>query len=247
MNNLLQKELNTNKISHAYLIESSNTETALESIKEFVCKLFNNDSLDNNPDFSLIIPIDKTLKIEQVRQMQKDLIIKPIKFDKKIFILHNADKMTEQSQNCILKTLEEPPEYAVIILNVLNSDKLIGTILSRVKKIKLDIKEEALVNYSEVERIINNIEVLSTYDLLKAADFFTENKDNILDILNYMLKYSEKKLYKSVLSVHEKNDNILVDRLVKIIEVVEKTINDLNRNCNFNMVIDNMLMIISEN
>ena len=179
--------------------------------------------------------------------MQKDIVIKPIRFEKKIFVLHNADKMTEQSQNCILKTLEEPPEYAIIILNVTNSDKLIETILSRVKKIKLDFSQENIKEYPEIERIINNIEVLDTYDLLKTADFFTENKDDIMDILNYMLKYCEKKLHKSVLSVGEKNDNILVDRLVKIIEVVDNSINDLNRNCNFNMVIDNMLMSIAEN
>lgn len=248
MNSVLQKELDIGKISHAYLLEGNDTEYIIEQVKEFAKKLFLNDNLENNPDFTIVSPDDKTLKIEQIRDLQRNIIIKPIKYEKKIFIIDKADKMTEQSQNCILKTLEEPPSYAIIILIVTSSDKLIGTILSRVRKLKVEPDiENVTKEYSKIAEIIDNINTLDTYELLKYSDFFVENKDDITNVLSYMIKYCEKKMTQSILSGGQKNDIIISSKLINVIENAEEALARLKKNCNFNMVIDNLLISIANN
>ena len=246
MNQVLQKELNIGKISHAYLLEGSDTEYIIEQAQEFSKNIFNNDNLENNPDFNIIYPDDKTLKIEQIRDLQKNIVIKPIKYGKKIYIIDKADKMTEQSQNCILKTLEEPPAYAIIILIVTSAEKLIGTILSRVRKLKIEPEENNVEKeFPKICEIIDN--KLDTYELLKYADYLVENKDDITDIFSFIIKYCEKKIRQSVLSGSQKNDMINSDNLIKIIENAEDALGRLKRNCNFNMVIDKFLISIADN
>ena len=63
--------------------------------------------------------------------MQENVYTKPIVSRKKVFIINDSDKMTEEAQNSLLKTLEEPPEYIMIILITANENKLLNTIKSR--------------------------------------------------------------------------------------------------------------------
>lgn len=63
-------------------------------------------------------------KLAQIREMQENVYTKPIVSRKKIFIINDSDKMTEEAQNSLLKTLEEPPEYIMIILITANENKL---------------------------------------------------------------------------------------------------------------------------
>ena len=71
---------------------------------------------ENNPDFSIIKPDGNSIKIEQIRNMNSKILEKPINSGRKVYIIDDSNKMTKEAQNCLLKTLEEPPEYAVIIL-----------------------------------------------------------------------------------------------------------------------------------
>ena len=86
----------------------------------------------SNPD---IIHIDagekKSLGVEVIRELAKDAYVKPFAAAKKVYILNDADSMTEQAQNAFLKLLEEPPAYAVFILVTENADGLLQTIRSR--------------------------------------------------------------------------------------------------------------------
>lgn len=66
-----------------------------------------------------------------MQQINNDIAIKPYSSPYKIYIMNEAEKMTPQAQNAILKTLEEPPEYAVIMLLTSNVNGLLPTILSR--------------------------------------------------------------------------------------------------------------------
>ena len=65
------------------------------------------------------------------RQINGDVAIKPYSGPKKIYIVSEGEKMTVQAQNALLKTLEEPPEYAVILILTDNVNTLLPTILSR--------------------------------------------------------------------------------------------------------------------
>ena len=132
-----------------------------------------------------------------------------------------------------------------IILTVTSADKMLGTILSRVKKIKLEPQEQSeLKEYDKICEIVDNN--FDTFELLKFSEYFSENKDEITDILSFMIKYCEKKISQSVLSGSQKNDIINNDKIIKIIESAEEALYRLKRNCNFNMVIDNLLISIAD-
>ena len=100
------------------------------------CVKFNSS---NNPDFVLIEQDGNSIKIAQIREMQENVYTKPIVSRKKVFIINDSDKMTEEAQNSLLKTLEEPPEYIIIILITANENKLLNTIKSRCLKISFNI------------------------------------------------------------------------------------------------------------
>jgi DNA polymerase-3 subunit delta' len=78
----------------------------------------------------------KELKIGTVREWQRDIALKPYEAQRRVFILHDADKLNEEASNAMLKTLEEPPPYASIIL-VANSAELLPTIVSRCQLYRL--------------------------------------------------------------------------------------------------------------
>lgn len=104
----------------------------------------------SNPDFSIIETEDASMGIDEVRNLQSDIIIKPLYSRRKVYLIIDADKMTAQAQNCLLKTLEEPPAYATIILTTSTYEALLETIRSRT--VKLGFKKNTL---DEVKSVLN--------------------------------------------------------------------------------------------
>lgn len=146
-------ELVENKtISHSYIFKGiegiGKKQFAREFAKNIMCLNRNGCedkcsscikfNANSHPDYNEIFPDGKKIKIDQIRKLQEKVSEKPIISEKKIYILDDADMMTEESQNCLLKTLEEPPEYAVIILIVTDDNKLLPTIKSRCVMIKFN-------------------------------------------------------------------------------------------------------------
>ena len=144
----LQNAVSTKKISHAYIINGEKS-----SGKEFIARVFamalqcekGGDNpcqechsckqalSDNQPDIIRVMhEKPNTISVDDIRaQVNNDVAIKPYSSPYKIYIINEAEKMSVQAQNAILKTLEEPPEYAVIILLTANVNSLLPTILSR--------------------------------------------------------------------------------------------------------------------
>ena len=144
----LQNAIMTKKISHAYIINGEKS-----SGKEFIAKVFamtlqcetggenpcqechscKQALSDNQPDIIRVMhEKPNTISVDDIRaQVNNDVAIKPYSSPYKVYIINEAEKMTTQAQNAILKTLEEPPAYAVIILLTTNVNALLSTILSR--------------------------------------------------------------------------------------------------------------------
>jgi len=144
----MHNALQTQKISHAYIIhgeKSSGKEfiarvfaMALQCEKEGTepcneCRSCKQSVSKNQPDI-IYVTHEKpnTISVEDIReQVNNDVAIKPYSSKYKIYIINEAEKMTVQAQNAILKTLEEPPAYVIILLLVSNLQTLLPTILSR--------------------------------------------------------------------------------------------------------------------
>jgi DNA polymerase III subunit delta' len=94
----------------------------------------------------------KDLKIDTVRAWQSDISLRPYEGQRRILILHDAEKLTEAAANAMLKTLEEPPPYATIVLVANTSGDLLPTIVSRCQPLKLRPVPRAVVAAALRER-----------------------------------------------------------------------------------------------
>ena len=85
----------------------------------------------NHPDLQIVRPSGAWIKIDQIRELQKRIIYRPLEGTRKVYILTEAERMNLEAANCLLKTLEEPPADSVLILLTTNLDALLPTIRSR--------------------------------------------------------------------------------------------------------------------
>ena len=232
--------------------------------EDCTCKSCIEFDSNNNPDFQLIEPNEGKVKIEQIREMQRKVAEKPIISSKKVYIIDNSDTMTTEAQNCLLKTLEEPPEYITIILICSNEDNLLSTIKSRCTRMHFEsIKDEEVEryirqNYPE-EELSENIIKLAQGSIGKAIKL-NSNKNIYENIEKVLLEMPKKDLieiiqmseeiYKSKEEINSILEymNVLLLRLsrqnikyIKCIEIVEETKKRLKANSNYDMSIDNLL------
>lgn len=212
----------------------------------------------NHTDFEIIEPDGKSVKIEQIRSMQEKMANKPIISENKIFIIDNAETMTEESQNCLLKTLEEPPKYGIIILIVSNESKILPTIKSRCVTLKFNkIKNEELrknfpeLNDEEIE--ILNGSLKQKDEINEKLEEYNEINDLILNLnkgIPYLMN-NTKVLYEGKDNIFELLDylNIVLfkQKMYDKIEFVEKTKQKLEQNNNFGMCIDYLIINLAKN
>ena len=217
----------------------------------------------NNPDISIISPDGNSIKIEQIRMINSKILEKPVTSNRKVYIINDSEKMTQEAQNCLLKTLEEPPAYATIILICSNEAKLLTTIKSRCTKINFSsISNEELKKYlPEADESIINFADGSIGKLLRIKDK-KDLYENIEELVNTIEKTPKSKvwnlfdiLYKSQDDINEILDymNILFlskgrteEKYLNCIEIVEKAKRRLLSNSNYNMTIDNLLIWVWE-
>ncbi|MDD4294581.1 MAG: hypothetical protein PHP69_03585 [Candidatus Omnitrophica bacterium] len=152
MNDLNNKIINyfrsicsTDRLAPAYLFIGENDKLISDVFKTIACKdseMFCGKCWDclkinelKHPDLRIIEPDTISIKIDAIRKAQGFLALKAYKLNKKILYIRNADTMGIDASNAFLKTLEEPPENSVIILNTNKTDGLLPTIVSRCRKI----------------------------------------------------------------------------------------------------------------
>lgn len=225
------------------------------------CLEFDNN---NQPDFLQIQPDGNSIKIEQIRELQKRIQEKPIISSRKVYIIDDADLMTQESQNCLLKTLEEPPAFSTIILIGSNENAFLPTIKSRCMILHFQkIEDEEMRAYLAEQFGLTNVSqnMLDTYQgsIGKAINLkdkqeeylalenmiYDLNKKDLIDILK-----EAEPLYKAKEEINEILDylNIILLKMSKencvytnCIEIVENTKKRLKQNANYDMCIDYML------
>ena len=225
---------------------------------------------ENSPDFSIIEPDGNSIKIEQIREFQKKVSEKPIISNKKVYIINDSDKMTVEAQNCLLKTLEEPPEFVTIILIGSNENSFLSTIKSRCMILHFEkISDEQIQKYlqdnhqTEINSKImleacqgsigKALEIKDKQELYQNTEQVVnslERKDKI-DILNmsdFIYKSKDDKLeilnYINVLFINLAKIN---SKYADCIAIVEETKRRLQTNANYDMCIDNLLLSLWEN
>ena len=161
---ILKKAVQHNTVLHSYLFVGEEGIGKSLFAKEFAksilclgkekpceaCKSCIEIEENNQPDYIEIVPDGNSIKIEQIRNMQLKVAEKPIVSTKKVYVIQEADTMTQEAQNALLKTLEEPPEYITIILIASNENSILNTIKSRCTKIVFEpLSNEELKRYAQ--------------------------------------------------------------------------------------------------
>lgn len=154
----LQSAIKLDKISHAYILNGPEKSGKMMLAEAFAmalqcekketegcmeCHSCKQAVSHNQPDI-LYLKHEKpnTISVDDIRvQINRSISIKPYGSPYKIYIIDEAEKMNPQAQNALLKTIEEPPAYAVILLLTTNADSFLDTILSRC--IRLNLKPVA--------------------------------------------------------------------------------------------------------
>lgn len=265
----LEEAIKNKKVANSYMFigeEGIGKEKfAKEFAKAIMCLNTGKNSEDNcdscvkfdalsNPDYMEIHEEKNIIKIEKIRTLENDIAKKPIVSSRKVYVISDAKYLTEEAQNCLLKTLEEPPSYTNIVLVTSNENKLLTTIQSRCVKIKfhklssqelrtvrpdltndeielldgslkdIDNISEKLEKYQKLQNIIYNIQNENLITVLNNSQILYDEKDEIMDLLDYF--------------------NILLfkNKLYEPIQIVEEVKKKIQNYNNYEMCIDYLLM-----
>ena len=275
----LNKQIEDNHILHSYLFVGidgiGKTFLAKEYAKKILCINKENDesceacikwNSANHPDFYEIQPENKIIRIEQIRAMQEKVAEKPIISNRKVYLIVDCETMSKEAQNCLLKTLEEPPEYVSIILITSNESKLLNTIKSRCMKVYFEAIEEEKIQ----EYLRNNLQIETSKELIKLSEGSIgkairlqeekeiyeqvnnvlnniENQDLITTLNNSEILYKEKEKIQEILEyINVFLYNTKEIRKINSIKHVEETKKRLLSNSNYDMCIDYLLMKLWE-
>ncbi len=215
-------------IAHTIILDSSNS-TKLDTIVKKIFKR-NIDINHDNPDI-LKLGIKKeinSIKISEIKHLKQWIKLKPFQERNKAVIIYNAELLTIEAQNSLLKVLEEPPKNSYIILITNNHRSLLDTILSR----------------AQLETTTSKIK---NTDSDKGETIF-------LSPLDVQFKWIEK-LFKSK-TPHQRKEivtNLIVqiqdwliknenDNIKKNLQLLEKSLDALNKNISIKLILENLFL-----
>lgn len=269
----LEDIIKSNAIGHAYLFVGKKSIgkklVAIEFAKAIMCDNADDGvpcghcasckTFENNSDFKLLLPEKDAIKVDMIRELSREIFMLPTISKRKVFIIDDADSMNEQAQNALLKVLEEPPEYATIILIVSNKEKLLNTIKSRIVEFKFNGLTKEEIEAIVGKKVSDEAYEFSNGSIEKVLDFSDDESYEIAkEISNLLLdkdffkinkKFEEvkadKKLKSNLTDVLEKVMYIYHSRLkkgdlsvVKFIDIVAQALQNLKKNANVDITLD---------
>lgn len=178
----------------------------------------------NHADIKIISNKGRSIGVDEIRQVIGEVYTKPYEGLRKLIIIKNADEITVQGQNAILKTLEEPSKDTTIIMTVENSNLLLETILSRcqifkLSRVSMDRIRDYLISKGVDEKRASTAASLSdgiTGNALKfLEDKFLKLREEVIGILIKVVKGSSIEALESVEFFLNNKDNI--DSILDII------------------------------
>jgi len=233
----LKQVMAGDKLPHAYLFVGiqgiGKTTTALALTRAINCREPANGEgcgrcpscrqvmSGNFPDLERIGPEGNRIKIDQIRQLSRAFGFKPVSGKYRVSIIQSADRMTEEAANAFLKTLEEPPEGNILILNVKESLGLLETIVSRCQKvpfspIPVDLIADWLIQKKQLdEEQALLLAKISEGSLGRAfnmseGDFLERRQDYLFDLIK-LPGLSSDQAVGMILEVTEKNKKQALD------------------------------------
>jgi len=233
------------KIIGSYLFIGNEFTLVKDIIKLIICKLnFCNTCWDCNavvggfhPDVFVVEPQNLSISIENVRDLQHFLSLKSFRSDYKVVLINQAESLSQDAANALLKTLEEPPDNSFIALCATKLDAILPTILSRCKKIFLPIFEKDIKFDNSLFLSFLNGKRIFFKNRLEFAAF-------LYSMANLFNKFIISKLTNKKLDGYEKDilytlDNFSIKNLIDFLDEVLKIYNlynSINENLALNLL-----------
>ena len=146
-----------------------------------VCKNCHLADIYSHPDITVTLPEDgkKNIAVSQIRNLKNEAFVKAHQADKRVFIIDCADTMNEQSQNALLKVLEEPPSNIIFILLAESKASFLDTIISRCVILTLNVP-----SFEEAKAFLNQKGDFSQNDIENALNETQCNIGKAIDLLS---------------------------------------------------------------
>ncbi len=174
----------------------------------------------NQPDVIWVNRELSSIGVDDIREkINGSIAIKPFSSPYKIYIVSEAERMTEAAQNALLKTIEEPPEYGIVILLTSNINALLPTIQSRCLKLEFrplttaTIEKYLMEKYQVVDYRARTSAIFAQGNLGKAIRYiesedFEEKKDKVLKILKNVHNMDVAEMLEIIKEIGEDKDNV---------------------------------------
>lgn len=234
-----ENAIKMDKISHAYIINgeegTGKLSLAINFAKALQCQDRGEDAIacghcksckqadsKNQPDIKYVTYEKSGIGVDEIRdQINEDIDIKPYSSKYKIYIVPESEKMTVAAQNALLKTIEEPPAYAIIILLTTNADVFLPTILSRCVMLNIrPVREESIKNNLMAEYAI------SDYEARIAATFSGGNLGKAIKLATSEdFKELKQHVVGTLISLEKGGMDVVKDN-VKVASEFKKNINE---------------------
>lgn len=238
----MKRAVKTGKVSHAYIIDGPLSSGKLMLAKAFAQMLQCENPMENGPCHNchscrqiqngnspdvIFVEHEKTaiIGVEDVRsQINTDIIIRPYDSKYKIYIIDEAEKMNVQAQNAILKTIEEPPEYAIIMLLTTNGMGFLPTILSRCVRLEMKpVDRDVIVDYLLKNRLCDadyRAKEVAAFSMgavgrainLASSEEFNQLKDSAVDTMKHIYELDMAQIsakIKEIMDYEERLDEYL--------------------------------------
>lgn len=166
----------------------------------------------------------ESISINLIRELQQNINFIPVSGDKKVYLIIDADNMTIPAQNCILKTIEEPPAYATIIMTASKSDRFIETIKSRVVSLQVAInsveeiekylKKNTQFEYSKIKIAARcaNGSIGKAMNIVGSEDF-TAQRNSAIEFAGFLISKDYDRAYSATASLSMAKNDIFYSSL----------------------------------
>ena len=247
--NKIITEFNENINSHVFLIETDNIDLAFNDIKtiikENISDEISKEQIENETylELTIIKPNNKDIGKDEIINLQQKIKTKPILSENQYYIIYNADLMTLNAANKLLKTIEEPYDGTIGFLITTNVDLIIPTIKSRceVKSVIYNNKKEEIDSENDkiALKFIELVEEGRLYDWHLYSSEIKDLKEKAIDIANIVKKYytsaaKQEKVIKSI----EKNNKY--DTIVKKSLFLNRFLTKLRINMNSLLLLETL-------
>ena len=266
--NIIDRLIEKNRVSHAYLCEVDNYDDDFQCILDFIklilCQKDNKSSkclncskcnichlvdTNNYVDLKIIEPDGNLIRKKQMTSLQEEFNNKSLLDNKRIYIIKEADKFNDSSANTILKFLEEPEDDIVAILLTTNRYLVIETILSRCQILSLK-KEESIVEISNeildlLDSIVGKSKLFINYNdiLTNILPDKVTAKERLIELENILISYLKYLTY-SEFTCNSEVVSILSgvksSYITNLISIIESEIKKLEYNINYKLWLDSL-------